>query len=171
MGKTKDTFEELFRRLAKNPFFQVTVSEVKVTHHKPKVDWCAIYGKRSFPGEAVFSQGELNSCAIAFFLALATSHVDGLKILLLDDPVQNMDEIRIEEFGSVLKFLKDSLGWQIMIGLHDQSVYQFLMRQLHPSGPSQSLLGYVFEESDAGTRIVKDTSLTYNPADSIAGVA
>ena len=92
MGRTKDAFEDLFRRLAKNPFFQVTVSGAKVRRHKPEVDWCAVYGEREFPGEAVFSQGELNCCAIAFFLALATSHPEGLHFLLLDDPVQNMDE-------------------------------------------------------------------------------
>lgn len=75
MGRAKDTFEDLFRRLAKNPFFEVTVSGVRVKRHKPEVDWCAVYEKHNFPGEAVFSQGELNSCAIAFFLALATSHL------------------------------------------------------------------------------------------------
>ena len=94
----------------KNPFFQVSVPDVRVKWHKPEVDWCAVYKERQFPGEAVFSQGELNSCAIAFFLALATSHTNGLQFLMLDDPVQNMDEIHIEEFANVLKFLKDILG-------------------------------------------------------------
>jgi len=170
MGKTKDAFEDLFRRLAKNPFFQVTVSGTRVKRHKPEVDWCAVYGERQFPGEAVFSQGELNCCAIAFFLALATSHPEGLHFLLLDDPVQNMDELHIEEFGNVLKFLKDILGWQIVVGLHDQSVYQFLKRQLHPITQGQSLVGYVFDQADDGTRIVEDTSTRFDPASLIAAV-
>ena len=171
MGRTKDAFEDLFRRLAKNPFFQVTVSGAKVRRHKPEVDWCAVYGEREFPGEAVFSQGELNCCAIAFFLALATSHPEGLHFLLLDDPVQNMDELHIEEFGNVLKFLKDILGWQIVVGLHDQSVYQFLKRQLHPSTQGQSLIGYVFDQGDDGSRILKDMSTRFDPASLIAEVA
>jgi exonuclease SbcC len=171
LGRAKDTFEELFRRLAKNPFFDVTVSDVRMKRHKPEVDWCARYGDHSFPGEAVFSQGELNSCAIAFFLALATSHSGGLQLLLLDDPVQNMDEIHIEEFGNVLKFLKDVLGWQIVVGLHDQSVYQFLRRQLHPSREGQSLIAYTFEEGDQGARITKDALVTFDPSALIAEVA
>ena len=171
MGKTRETFEELFRRLARNPFFQVTVSDVRVKRHRPEVDWCAVYEKRRFSGEGVFSQGELNSCAIAFFLALATSHKGGLKLLLLDDPVQNMDEIHIEEFGNVLKFLKDRLGWQIVIGLHDQSVYQYLRRQLYPSVEGQSLVNYVFEEGKDGALVVQDGLLEFNRSALIAEVA
>jgi DNA repair protein SbcC/Rad50 len=171
LGRAKDTFQELFRRLAKNPFFDVTVSDVRMKRHKAEVDWCAKYGDDSFPGEAVFSQGELNACAIAFFLALATSHSGGLELLLLDDPVQNMDEIHIEEFGNVLKFLKDVLGWQIVIGLHDLSVYQFLKRQLHPSREGHSLIGYTFEEGDLGTHITRDTLALFDPSALIANVA
>lgn len=91
--------------------------------------------------------------------------------MLLDDPVQNMDEIHIEEFANVLKFLKDVLGWQVIVGLHDQSVYQFLKRQLHPSRQSQTLISYVFEESEDGTRVAMDTSSKFDPATLIAEVA
>lgn len=171
MGKTKSAFEDLFRRLARDPFFQVTVSDSRVKYHKPEVDWRAVYKGREFPGEGVFSQGELNSCAIAFFLALATSHPAGLKLLMLDDPVQNMDEMHIEEFGNVLKFLKDDLGWQIVVGLHDQSVYQYLTRQLYPCSEGQSLISYGFEESKDGTRLTKADSVEFNRAALIAEVA
>ena len=171
MGHTKGAFEELFRRLAKNPFFDVTISGARVKWHAPEVSWTATYNNRHFPGNAVFSQGELNSCAIAFFLALATSHPGGLKFLMLDDPVQNMDEIHIEEFGNILKFLKDELGWQLIIGLHDESVFQFFKRQLHPSRRNQSLAAYVFEEMDAGSRIVKEMTVSFDPATFIAQVA
>ena len=171
MGRTKDAFEDLFRRLAKNPFFQVSVPDVRVKWHKPEVDWCAVYKERQFPGEAVFSQGELNSCAIAFFLALATSHTNGLQFLMLDDPVQNMDEIHIEEFANVLKFLKDILGWQIVVALHDQTVYHFLRRQLHPSSRDQSLISYIFEDGEHGAHVLTDISTKYDPANLIAAVA
>jgi exonuclease SbcC len=171
MGHTKEAFEELFRRLAKSPFFDVTISGARVKWHAPEVSWHATYNDRYFPGGAVFSQGELNSCAIAFFLALATSHPGGLKFLMLDDPVQNMDEIHIEEFGNVLKFLKDELGWQLVISLHDESVFQFFKRQLHPSRKDQSLVAYLFEETDAGSRIVKESTVEFDPATFVAQVA
>jgi exonuclease SbcC len=171
LGSAKESFEELFRRLAKNPFFNVTVSSAKVRRHTPEVDWHAIYGGREFPGYAVFSQGELNSCAIAFFLALATSHPSSLKFMVLDDPVQNMDEIHIEEFGNVLKFMKDILGYQIVVALHDESVYQFFKRQLHPTSKEQSLISYSFEPTDGGAEILKDTSADFDPSAFVANVA
>ena len=171
LGHAKESFEELFRRLAKNPFFNVTVSNARVRRHMPEVDWHAIYGGREFPGYGVFSRGELNSCAIAFFLALATSHPSGLKFLVLDDPVQNMDEIHIEEFGNILKFMKDILGYQIVVALHDESVYQFFKRLLHPTRKGQSLISYSFEPTDRGTEILKDTSAEFDPSAFVANVA
>jgi len=171
LGHTKETFEELFRRLAKNPFFDVTISDARVKWHNPEVNWHAVYNDRHFPGAAVFSQGELNSCAIAFFLALATSHPGGLKFLMLDDPVQNMDEIHIEEFGNVLKFLKDELGWQLLVSLHDESVFQFSKRQLHPTRVGQSLVAYRFEEIDAGSRIIQQSIASFDPKAFVAHVA
>ena len=177
LGRAKGTFEELFRRLAKDPFFNVTVSGARVKRHAPEVDWHATYGVkdcadyRELPGYAVFSQGELNSCAIAFFLALATSHPSSLKFLVLDDPVQNMDEIHIEEFGNVLKFIKDILGYQIVVALHDESVYQFFKRQLHPTSKEQSLISYLFEPTDRGTEILKDSSAEFDPSTFVADVA
>jgi DNA repair protein SbcC/Rad50 len=152
---TKDAFEELFRRIARNPVFGVTISAARMHYHHPEVSWRATYGNRSYPGEGVFSQGELNACGLAFFLALATTHQQNLGFLLLDDPVQNMDEVHIEEFGQVLKFLKDRFGWQLVIGVHEESVFSYLKRQLYPSREGQSLVSYVLEGGDErdGTRI------------------
>jgi exonuclease SbcC len=163
MVHTKDAFEDLFRRLARNPLFRVTISDVRMRYHKPEVDWRATYGGRIYPGEGVFSQGELNACAVAFFLSLATTHPRSLGILLLDDPVQNMDEIHIEEFGQILKHIKDELGWQILIGLHDESVFTYFKRQLYPSRTGQSAISYVIENDRNGATVNKDQEFRFDP--------
>jgi len=90
---------------------------------------------------------------------------------MLDDPVQNMDEIHIEEFGNVLKFLKDELGWQLLVSLHDESVFQFFKRQLHPTRVGQSLVAYRFEEIDAGSRIIQQSIASFDPKAFVAHVA
>jgi exonuclease SbcC len=163
MGSTRENFEDLFSRLARDPLFGVTISEARVTNRRPAVSWCATYKDRQYPGEAMFSQGELNSCAMAFFLALATTNPQSLGFLLLDDPVQNMDEVRIEEFGNILKFIKDQLGWQVIVALHDESIYQYLKRQLYPCKGMQSLVGYALEMTSTGTEIVQDVNISYDP--------
>jgi DNA repair protein SbcC/Rad50 len=162
MGTTRQNFEDLFNRLARAPLFGVTISQARVVRRRPEIQWCATYGQKQYPGNAIFSQGELNSCAIAFFLALATSNPQPLGFLLLDDPVQNMDEIHIEEFGSILKFIKDQLGWQLVVAVHDESVYQYLKRQLYPCKGEQSLVGYTLQMTDAGTEIVQDVLAKYD---------
>ncbi|HEX7286834.1 MAG TPA: AAA family ATPase [Candidatus Angelobacter sp.] len=156
MGPTRENFEDLFSRLAREPHFKVTISQARVLRRKPEVHWCATYGTKQYPGEAIFSQGELNCCAMAFFLALATTNPQSLGFLLLDDPVQNMDEMHIEEFGSILKFIKDQLGWQLIVALHDESIYQYLKRQLYPCQGRQSLAAYTLEMGDSGTEINQD---------------
>ena len=156
MGPTRENFEDLFTRLAREPQFKVTISQARVFRRKPEVHWCATYGSKQYPGEAIFSQGELNCCAMAFFLALATTNPQSLGFLLLDDPVQNMDEIHIEEFGNILKFIKDQLGWQLIVALHDESIYQYLKRQLYPCKGEQSLVAYTLEMGDSGTEVSQD---------------
>jgi DNA repair exonuclease SbcCD ATPase subunit len=156
MVDTKSTFEELFRRIAQNPLFEVTISESRMRYHQPEVGWRATYDGRSYSGEGVFSQGELNACALSFFIALATTNQQSLGFLLFDDPVQNMDELHIEEFGQVLKFLKDRLGRQLVIALHDESVFSYFKRQLYPSREGQSMVSYVLEHTDRGSIITKD---------------
>jgi DNA repair protein SbcC/Rad50 len=163
LGPTKDNFEDLFTRLARAPLFKVTISQARVLRRKPEVHWCATYGEKQYKGDAIFSQGELNSCAMAFFLSLATTNPQSLGFLLLDDPVQNMDEIHIEEFGNILKFIKDQLGWQLIIGLHDESIYQYLKRQLYPSKGQQSLAAYTLEMGASGTELSEDVVNRFDP--------
>ena len=171
LGTTKDIFQDIFRRLSKAPFFNVTISDAAVRWHRPEVDWRATYADRTYPGAAVFSQGELNSCAIAFFLALAISNASGLGFLILDDPIQNMDEIHIEEFGNVLKFLKDDLKWQIVVGLHDESVHRYFKRQLFPSEEGQSLISCILEPTYEGTVIQEEVVNTFDRSAFITSVA
>lgn len=168
MGTTRQSFEDLFTRLARSPLFGVTISQARVVRRRPEIHWCATYEQKQYPGNAIFSQGELNSCAIAFFLALATSNPQPLGFLLLDDPVQNMDEIHIEEFGNILKFIKDQLGWQLIVGVHDESIYQYLKRQLYPCKTGQSLIGYTLQMTAAGTEIAQDVLARFDPKAFIA---
>ncbi len=152
-GRTKTAFEDLFRRIARHPYFQVTIPVSQVRYHKPEVSWVAAYQGHCYPGGAVFSQGELNACALAFFLALATTQSRHLGLLLLDDPVQSMDEIHIEEFANVLKSIKDLLAWQVIVAIHEESLFNYLKRVLYPSEPDQSLIAYRLTSIQDGPEI------------------
>lgn len=161
-GQASTAFQEFFQRIAPHQAFSVRVNSARVVKNKAEVTLGAYYeSDKQYEVEGIFSQAELNACAIALFLALATTQVDHPGILLLDDPVQNMDEIHIEELGQTLKLLKDTLGWQIIIAVHDLSVFNFFKRQLYPSRQGQSLCSYTLNPSSDGTEISTDRMATF----------
>jgi exonuclease SbcC len=160
----KERFATLFDRIARGACcFHVTIAEARVRYHQPQLEWRATYGDRQYLGQGVFSHGELNAAALAFFLALATVQPGHLGVLLLDDPIQSMDELHIGELAKILKVLKDQLGWQLLIGFHEESVFRYFKRELFPSRPDQSLRSYVFEASPAGSTVVEDEKLIFSP--------
>jgi len=161
-GRARTAFEDLFRRIARHPYFQVTIPSSQVKYHKPEVSWVASLGGNFYPGGAVFSQGQLNACGLAFFLALATTQSNHLGLLLLDDPVQSMDEVHIEEFATVLKSIKDVLGWQLIIGVHEQSLFNYLKRVLYPTGPKQSLIAYTLGTNRDGPTITGEETIAFD---------
>ena len=144
-------FAELFHRICGHEYWGVAIPEARMRYRRAEVDWNATYRGEVYQGEAVFSQGELNACALAMFLALATAQSEHPKFLLLDDPIQSMDEMRIDDFAQVLKSLKDDLGWQLLIAIHEESVFEYLKRQLYPSSEGQSLASYKLVADQGGT--------------------
>ena len=158
-------FAELFDRICGHPYWQVTIPEVRMRYHKAEVEWNATYGGERYTGEAIFSQGELNACALAMFLALGTAQTAHPKLLLLDDPIQSMDEIRIEDFAQLLKSLKDDLGWQLITAIHEESVFEYLKRQLYPSSQGQSLVSYKLVAGEAGTTASEKEELVFDAKD------
>ena len=102
---------------------------------------------------------------VALFLALATTQPQHIELLLFDDPVQNMDEMHIEEFVSVLKSIKDDLGWQIILATHDESVFRYLKRELYPSQKGQSLISYLLQSGDEGSKATVDKIYAFDPKD------
>jgi DNA repair exonuclease SbcCD ATPase subunit len=158
-------FADLFERICGHPYWKVTLPQVRVRYHKAEAEWKAAYRGKTYSGEAVFSQGEVNACALAMFLALATAQTSHPGLLLLDDPIQNMDEIRIEDFAQVLKSLKDDLGWQLVIAVHEESVFDYLKRQLYPSSQGQSLVSYKLVSSDQGTIASEKDALVFDTQD------
>lgn len=54
---------------------------------------------------AMLSAGNLNTAALTLFLALHLSVPASLPLLMIDDPVQSMDEVHIAQFAALLRTL------------------------------------------------------------------
>lgn len=91
------------------------------------------------PG-AMLSTGNLNTAALTLFIALHLSVPKELSWLILDDPVQSMDDIHIAHFAALLRTLSKEHGRQVMIAVHDRQLFEYLKLELSPAFVGDSLL-------------------------------
>jgi len=91
------------------------------------------------PG-AMLSAGNLNTAALTLFIALHLSVPRELPWLILDDPVQSMDDVHIAQFAALLRTLSKEHGRQVMIAVHDRQLFEYLKLELSPAFPQDSLL-------------------------------
>jgi exonuclease SbcC len=91
------------------------------------------------PG-AMLSAGNLNTAALTLFTALHLSVPKELPWMILDDPVQSMDDVHVAHFAALLRTLSKEHGRQIIIAVHDRQLFEYLKLELSPAFPEDSLL-------------------------------
>lgn len=91
------------------------------------------------PG-AMLSAGNLNTAALTLFTALHLSVPRELPWMVLDDPVQSMDDVHIAHFAALLRTLSKEHGRQVVIAVHDRQLFEYLKLELSPAFPEDSLL-------------------------------
>jgi DNA repair protein SbcC/Rad50 len=89
-------------------------------------------GKGGNP-RAMLSAGNLNTAALTLFLALHLSVKRELPCLLIDDPVQSMDEVHIAQFAALLRTLSKQKERQIIIAVHEKQLFDYLSLELSPT--------------------------------------
>src|SRR3546814_10746913 len=128
-------WRDLFVRLApEEPFIPAfaipesvgaDIEAVLETHHRRG-------GKGGNP-RAMLSAGNLNTAALTLFLALHLSVKPKLPWLVIDDPVQSMDEVHIAQFAALLRTLSKQMQRQVIIAVHERSLFDYLSLELSPA--------------------------------------
>lgn len=95
------------------------------THHRRG-------GKGGNP-RAMLSAGNLNTAALTLFLALHLSVSPKLPWLVIDDPVQSMDEVHIAQFAALLRTLSKQMNRQVIVAVHERSLFDYLALELSPA--------------------------------------
>ena len=136
-------WRDLFVRLAPGepfvPAFRIPQSSTQklqpklITEHR---DGGAAGGT---PG-AMLSAGNLNTAALTLFTALHLTVPKELPWLILDDPVQSMDDVHITHFAALLRTLSKEQGRQVIIAVHDRQLFEYLKLELSPAFSDDSLL-------------------------------
>jgi exonuclease SbcC len=136
-------WRDLFVRLAPGepfvPAFRIPESSTQRLQPKLITEHRDGGGSGGTPG-AMLSAGNLNTAALTLFIALHLAVPKELPWLILDDPVQSMDDLHIAHFASLLRTLSKEHGRQVMIAVHDRQLFEYLKLELSPAFPEDSLL-------------------------------
>jgi exonuclease SbcC len=162
-------WKELFTRLAPDeefvPAFALpgagngAVEAVLETHYRSG-------GKGGNP-RAMLSAGNLNTAALTLFLALNLSAKPVLPWLIIDDPVQSMDDVHIAQFAALLRTLKQQ-GRQLILAVHDRQLFDYLALELSPTFNGDRLITIELGRSADGMTTAPWLPTVFEPDRAIA---
>lgn len=124
-------------------------------------------GKPAASPGTMLSYGNVNTAALSLFLSLHFAVSPILPWLILDDPIQSMDDIHVANFASLLKQLTRTRGRQVVVAVHQRELFDYLKLELTPAGPSQEVLAITIEKRDETTTDISRERLTYTEDTSI----
>lgn len=117
-------------------------------------------GSKGGNPRAMLSAGNLNTAALTLFLALHLSVKPQLPWLIIDDPVQSMDEVHISQFAALLRTLAKEHGRQVIIAVHERPLFDYLCLELSPAFEGDRLitveLGRTASGDSVANTIVRD---------------
>lgn len=168
-GELNLIWRDLFIRLAPDeafvPAFALPsvpgspVEAVLETHYRTG-------GKGGNP-RAMLSAGNLNTAALTLFLGLHLSVSPMLPWLVLDDPVQSMDDVHIAQFAALLRTLKQH-GRQVVIAVHDRQLFDYLTLELSPTFNGDRLITIELGRDSDGMTTAPWKLMAYQPDRAIA---
>lgn len=118
-------------------------------------------GKASGSPGAMLSQGNLNTAALTLFLALHLSVPLRMPWLVLDDPVQSMDDVHIAQFAALLRTLSKGMGRQLVVAVHERALFDYLTLELSPAFPGDSLISVEITRNFVGDTIATSRAFSY----------
>jgi exonuclease SbcC len=118
-------------------------------------------GKSSGPPGAMLSQGNLNTAALTLFLALHLSVPSRMPWLVLDDPVQSMDDVHIAQFAALLRTLSKGMGRQLVVAVHERALFDYLTLELSPAFPGDSLISVEVTRNFNGDTVAMPQAFSY----------
>jgi DNA repair exonuclease SbcCD ATPase subunit len=139
-GVTKDRFaslqplvDDIFARLAPHPAFTALGFEMGVAYRSGVADPFVSDPESGVTADPllVFSSSQANVAALTYFLALSwASTAKALPFLLLDDPLQSMDDVNALGFSDLCRHLRTRR--QLVVSTHEQRLAGLLERKLTP---------------------------------------
>ncbi len=142
---------ELFERLVRNELFKPRLSEARSTRDHIRATLQAVADGIETPFEnvgAVQSLGNQNTSALSLFLALNLLEAPRHKVLILDDPVQSMDDVHVSQFAALVRELVNQADRQVFIAVHERALFEYLAFELGPTTRERQLVTIELERTN-----------------------
>lgn len=123
----------IFQRLDPHPAFKTVEFELDTYYKQGTTSPLVIDHVANISADPllIFSTSQANIVALSYFIAMSLSSKErGLPFLLLDDPVQSMDDINVLGFADLCRHLRHHR--QIIISTHERRFASLLERKLAP---------------------------------------
>ncbi len=130
---------DIFGRLDPHPVFTTMRFELDVSYRAGVAD-PVVEDEEGVRGDPllVFSSSQANVAALTYFLALSwTAEGHALPFLLLDDPLQSMDDVNVLGFSDLCRHIRRRR--QLIVSTHEQRLAGLLERKLAPRGDDSGL--------------------------------
>jgi exonuclease SbcC len=125
-------------------------------------------GKTSGSPGAMLSQGNLNTAALTLFLALHLSVPMKMPWLVLDDPVQSMDDVHIAQFAALLRTLAKGMKRQVILAVHERALFDYLTLELSPAFAGDSLIAVEISRNFQGEAVATPRAFNFEADRAIA---
>ena len=149
-GSLNRTWRDLFLRLAVDepfvPEFGVPVADRRLT--SVEVRTAHRDGTGGGAPATMLSAGNLNTAALTLFLALHLTVEPRVRCLILDDPIQSMDEVHVAQFAGLLRTLSRQLDRQVVIAVHERALFEYLRLELSPAVQGSQLITVELQRGD-----------------------
>lgn len=148
-------WRDLFIRLAPEEPFIPAFALPQATRGDIEARLETLYrdGSKGGNPRAMLSAGNLNTAALTLFLALHLSVKPQLPWLIIDDPVQSMDEVHISQLAALLRTLSKQHGRQVIIAVHEKPLFDYLCLELSPAFEGDRLITVELGRTASGDSI------------------
>lgn len=120
-------------------------------------------GEKGGNPQAMLSAGNLNTAALTLFLALHLSVEPQLPWLVIDDPVQSMDEVHVAQFAALLRTLAKEHNRQIVIAVHEKPLFDYLTLELSPAFEGDRLITIELSREPDGATLMNYEPYVWHP--------
>gem|GEM_PF-1561639 len=151
LKEQEEFINKIFKRIYPHPFFRQINLKTTVSRQGSNsllIECKNQSGKTVVNPAFIFSKAQVNIVAISIFLSMALrQQCTKLNTILLDDPMQSMDDLNIISFIDVMRSCsmeRGELNKQLVLSTHDDKFYRLLLKKFR----FLSAVGYYFETYD-----------------------